>query len=64
MKIRSVIIHGVKDVSIVEEELNLETMNPYMCLIENTVSFISPGTELSRVFGLKVGATYPVRPGY
>jgi 2-desacetyl-2-hydroxyethyl bacteriochlorophyllide A dehydrogenase len=64
MKIRSVIIHGVKDVSIVDDELDVETLNPHMVLIENTVSFISPGTELSRVFGLKVGATYPVRPGY
>lgn len=64
MKIRSVVIHGVKDVSVVEEELDLESIKASECLIENTVSFISPGTELSRVFGLKVGATYPVRPGY
>ncbi|KAF0222064.1 MAG: Chlorophyll synthesis pathway protein, partial [Erysipelotrichaceae bacterium] len=64
MKIRSVIVHGVKDVSVVEEELDLESIKASECLIENTVSFISPGTELSRVFGLKVGATYPVRPGY
>ncbi len=64
MKVKSVIINGVKDVSITEEVVDIDTLKAHECLIENRVSYISPGTELSRVFGLKVGASYPVRPGY
>jgi len=64
MKVRSVIIQGVKDVVVVEEELAQRSLAPQECLIETTVSMISPGTELSRVYGLKKGAEYPVRPGY
>lgn len=64
MKAKSVIINGVKDVSLIEETLEIDHLGPQECVIENSVSFISPGTELSRVFGLKKGATYPVRPGY
>jgi len=64
MKRRSIIVNGVMDVSLVEEEVNEQALLPDECFIECLVSLISPGTELSRVYGLKKGATYPVRPGY
>jgi len=64
MKIRSVIVKGALDVVLEEEELDESVCGPNECLLESVVSMISPGTELSRVFGLKVNATYPVRPGY
>lgn len=61
---KSVVINGVKDVSLVEERIDPEAISAGECLIESDVSLISAGTELSRVFGLKKGAVYPVRPGY
>lgn len=64
MKSRAVIINGVEDVAIIEEEFDENSLQPGDYLIETEVSLISAGTELSRVFGLKQGATYPVRPGY
>ncbi len=63
MLARSVVVNGVLDVKIIEEKIK-EELAPTECLIETYVSLISPGTELSRVFGLKIGATYPMRPGY
>jgi hypothetical protein len=46
-----------------------ETLEPFPLgagevLIRNEASLISSGTELSRVYGLKKGVTYPVYPGY
>jgi len=64
MKIKSVVVNDVKDVRIIEEDLYAEHLKPKECLIKNKVTFISPGTELSRVFGFKKGAAYPMRPGY
>lgn len=64
MLARNVVIQGIKDVSVVEREIDAENLRPHECLIETHVSLISAGTELSRVFGLKKGATYPVNPGY
>ena len=64
MKSRAVVINGVEDVSIIEEELHEETLQFDEYLIETEVSLISAGTELSRVFALKKGAKYPARPGY
>jgi 2-desacetyl-2-hydroxyethyl bacteriochlorophyllide A dehydrogenase len=61
---KEIIIHGIQDVSLEEREIQPESLQPAECLIETSVSLISPGTELSRVFGLKQGATYPVSPGY
>ena len=61
---KNVIINGIKNVDIIEEEIDTENLKPQECLIETYVSLISPGTELSRVFGLKKNATYPVKPGY
>jgi len=46
------------------EEVNLEDLGPNEAVIQNEASIISAGTELSRVFALKPGVTFPVRPGY
>ena len=62
MKSRKVIIHGKEDVDIIEEELT--SLADGEALIETELSLISAGTELSRVFALKKGASYPVYPGY
>lgn len=64
MKAKYVNIQGVRDVAVLEEDLDPTQLAPTACLIETHLSLISPGTELSRVYGLKQGATYPVRPGY
>lgn len=61
---KEIIINGIQDVSLVERKIHPESLQDTECLIETAVSLISPGTELSRVFGLKPGATYPVSPGY
>lgn len=60
----SVVINGVKDVCLIQEEIDPKRTSTNDCLIKSEVSLISAGTELSRVFGLKKGAVYPVRPGY
>jgi threonine dehydrogenase-like Zn-dependent dehydrogenase len=46
------------------EEISLDDLGPNEAIIQNETSVISAGTELSRVFALKPGVTYPVRPGY
>jgi threonine dehydrogenase-like Zn-dependent dehydrogenase len=46
------------------EEINLDDLGPNEAVIQNEASIISAGTELSRVFALKPGVTFPVRPGY
>ncbi|MDK2980307.1 MAG: hypothetical protein PWQ55_654 [Chloroflexota bacterium] len=46
------------------EEVSLDDLGPNEALIQNEASIISAGTELSRVFALKPGVTFPVRPGY
>lgn len=61
---KNIIINGIKDVLLLNEEINEKELKPTECFIESYVSLISPGTELSRVFGLKKGAIYPTRPGY
>lgn len=64
MKRHAIIIDAPKQVRLIEEILPDSPLNPQECLIETHVSMISPGTELSRAFGLKQGASYPVYPGY
>jgi 2-desacetyl-2-hydroxyethyl bacteriochlorophyllide A dehydrogenase len=64
MKRHAIIIDAPKHVRLIEEPLPEKPLNPHECLLETRVSMISPGTELSRAFGLKPGATYPVYPGY
>ena len=63
MNSKQVYVNGVKDVQIIDCELDADNLKPTECLIETYVSYISPGTELSRVFGLKKGAVYPMQPG-
>ena len=46
------------------EEVSLDTLGPNEAIIQNEASIISAGTELSRVFALKPGVTFPVRLGY
>jgi 2-desacetyl-2-hydroxyethyl bacteriochlorophyllide A dehydrogenase len=46
------------------EDIDIENLQPYEAVIQNEASIISAGTELSRVFALKPGVTFPVRPGY
>ncbi|MEN6470184.1 MAG: zinc-binding alcohol dehydrogenase [Clostridiaceae bacterium] len=64
MLAKEVVVHGIKSVSVEGREIDAERLKPTECLIETQVSLISAGTELSRVFGLKKGAAYPMRPGY
>jgi D-arabinose 1-dehydrogenase-like Zn-dependent alcohol dehydrogenase len=47
-----------------DEEVSADDLGPNEAIIQNETSIISAGTELSRVFALKPGVTYPVRPGY
>jgi 2-desacetyl-2-hydroxyethyl bacteriochlorophyllide A dehydrogenase len=61
---KQVFVNGKMDIEIKDVELHTENLKPTECLIETYVSYISPGTELSRVFALKKGATYPMQPGY
>ena len=46
------------------EEVSTNDLGPNEAIIQNETSIISAGTELSRVFALKPGVTFPVRPGY
>lgn len=64
MNRQAIQIDAPRHVRLMEETLEDTPLKPTECLIETRVSMISPGTELSRAFGLKAGATYPVRPGY
>lgn len=64
MKTIKLRINKPEDVSLIEEEIDPSAIKANECLIETEVSLISPGTELSRAFGLKKGAKYPAFPGY
>jgi threonine dehydrogenase-like Zn-dependent dehydrogenase len=55
----------IKDKEVVAiEEFPLGQLQPGECRIQTAYSLISAGTELSRVFKLKEGASYPAYPGY
>jgi len=64
MKTQFIQIDGIEKISLQTQELNQSPLSATEVIIQSHLSYISPGTELSRVFGLKEGATYPVRPGY
>lgn len=64
MKSTRLRINQPENISLIECEIDPTGIKPSECLIETEVSLISAGTELSRAFGLKKGATYPVYPGY
>ncbi|MGI6608500.1 MAG: zinc-binding dehydrogenase [Erysipelotrichaceae bacterium] len=47
-----------------QEEINTDDLQENEAIIQTDFSMISAGTELSRVFEIKKGFSYPVRPGY
>ena len=49
---------------IAQEEISAAPLAPNEAVIRTEASMISAGTELSRVFEIKKGFSYPVRPGY
>ncbi len=55
---------GLKDVQLVNEQLDDSEIKPNEALIKNQMSLISAGTELSRVYGIKKGVEYPLYTGY
>ena len=59
---KRVVIREKEDVVI--EETPLEPLLNGECRIQTAYSLISAGTELSRVFRLKEGISYPAYPGY
>lgn len=64
MTSRNIKILGKGNAVCVEEDLQYAPLGDDEALIRNEASFISPGTELSRVYALKKGVQYPVYPGY
>ena len=61
---RYVSVTGVGEASIMTEDLDVSGLSENEAVIEAEFSMISAGTELSRVFAIKKGFSYPVRPGY
>lgn len=57
-------VTGVGEACIQTEEVSTSGLSDNEAVIEAEFSMISAGTELSRVFAIKKGFTYPVRPGY
>ncbi|MCL2565567.1 MAG: zinc-binding alcohol dehydrogenase [Defluviitaleaceae bacterium] len=57
-------VTGVGEASIQTEEVDISNLSENEAVIEAEFSMISAGTELSRVFAIKKGFSYPVRPGY
>lgn len=64
MEVKSIIVNGVDDVRVTPEIIDESSLKPHETFIENYYSHISPGTELSRVYGYKKGAVYPCKIGY
>lgn len=61
---RFIVIPEKGRAEVAEEELNLSDLQPNEAIIQAEATMISAGTELSRVFEIKKGFSYPVRPGY
>lgn len=59
-----VIITGKGMAEILSEEIDTTNLKQNEAIIQTSTSLISAGTELSRVFAIKEGFSYPVRPGY
>ena len=64
MKSRNIKIIEKANVVCITENIDTITPGAGELLIRNEASFISTGTELSRVYALKKGVVYPVYPGY
>lgn len=59
-----VVITGKGSACCMEEDIDISSLAAGEAVIEAEATMISAGTELSRVFALKQGFSYPVRPGY
>ncbi len=59
-----VIITAKGKAEIQTEQIDTTELKPNEAIIDTSTSLISAGTELSRVFAIKEGFSYPVRPGY
>jgi len=57
-------VTGVGEANIFTEDVDISNLSENEAVIEAEFSMISAGTELSRVFAIKKGFSYPVRPGY
>ncbi|MCL9775651.1 zinc-dependent alcohol dehydrogenase [Vibrio methylphosphonaticus] len=55
---------GLKDVQLLNEQLDDSNLKSNEAIIKNEMSLISAGTELSRVYGIKKGVEYPLYTGY
>ena len=65
MQRRFVILTGIGEGGIQSEEFSMDTpLAENEAVIETDMSMISAGTELSRVYAIKQGFSYPVYPGY
>ncbi|NLE93826.1 MAG: zinc-binding alcohol dehydrogenase [Chloroflexi bacterium] len=64
MLAKTIIIPAKGRAEVIEEELDTSNLQPNEAVIQAEASMISAGTELSRVFEIKKGFSYPVRPGY
>ena len=65
MERKFVILTEEAHAEIQSEPFDLEQpLNDNEAIIETTTSMISAGTELSRVYAIKKGFSYPVYPGY
>ena len=64
MLARTIIIPAKGRAEVIEEDLDTSNLQPNEAIIQAEATMISAGTELSRVFEIKKGFSYPVRPGY
>ena len=65
MERRFVILTGKAQAEIQAEEFDInQPLKDNEAIIETTTTMISAGTELSRVYAIKAGFSYPVYPGY
>ena len=64
MKSKYVEFPAKNKVTVGVEDISTENLDPLEVIVKNEVSMVSAGTELSRLHGLEVNASYPTRPGY
>ncbi|MEA4911359.1 MAG: hypothetical protein VB092_01945 [Oscillospiraceae bacterium] len=64
MKSDYIVIPEKGRAAVASEVVSLDGLLPNEAVLRAEATMISAGTELSRVFAIKQGFTYPVRPGY
>lgn len=64
MERRYIVLTAKGQASCQKEEFHPHDCQENEAILETSVSLISAGTELSRVFAIKQGFSYPVYPGY